>query len=80
MTKHILLLLQGQHGAVLVECKTLHHVVASSEESETVAAFHNTQRALPIRHMLTQIGHPQPPTPFHIDNQTTTNFIQNNMT
>ena len=68
------------NGAILVECKTLCHVVASSAESETASAFHNAQYALPARHMLEQMGHPQPLTPFCIENQTTTKFIQNNIT
>ena len=67
------------NGACLVECKTLRHVVASSAESETAVAFHNAQFALPIRYMLSQLGHPKPPTPFRIDNQATTNFIKNNI-
>ena len=51
-----------------VECKTLRHMVAFSAENETAAAFYNAQYALPIRYMLTQMGHPQPPTPFCINN------------
>ena len=68
------------NGAILVECKTLRHVVASSAENETVAAFHNAQCALSIRYMLIQLGYPQPSTPFHIDNQTITNIIKNHYT
>ena len=51
------------NGALLIECKTLRHVVASSAEAETAGIFHNAQVALPIRYMLTQMGHLQPPTP-----------------
>ena len=68
------------NAAILVECKTLKHVVASSAEAETAGVFHNAQRAIPIRYMLTKLGHPQPPTPIKIDNETATNFIHNNIT
>ena len=35
-------------GALLVECKTLRHVIASSAEAETAGIFHNAQIAIPI--------------------------------
>ena len=68
------------NGAFLVECKTLCHIVVSSAESETAVTFHNAQCALPIRYILSQLGHPQPPTPYQIDNQITTNFMKNIIT
>ena len=68
------------NAAILVECKTLRHVVTSSAEAEIAGVFHNAQRAIPIRYMLNQLGHPQPPTPIKIDNETATNFIHNNIT
>ena len=68
------------NAAILVECKTLRHGVASSAEAETSGIFHNTQRAVPIRYMLIQLGHPQPPTPVKTDNETSNNFIYNNIT
>ena len=52
------------NGAILVECKTLKYIVASSAKIETAAAFQNSQISLPIRHMLNSMGHPQNPTPF----------------
>ena len=51
------------NAAILIECKTLRHVVASSAEPETVRVFHNAQHAIPIQCMLIQLGHPHPPTP-----------------
>jgi hypothetical protein len=68
------------NAAILIECKTLRHVVASSAEAETAGVFHNAQRAIPIKYMLNQLGHPQPPTPIKMDNETATNFIHNNIT
>ena len=68
------------NAAILIECKTLRHVVASLAEAETAGVCHNAQRAIPIRYMLIQLGHPQPPTPIKIDNETATNFFHNNIT
>ena len=44
------------NGAILLECKTLRHVVASSAEAETAGLFHNAQVAIPIRYILTEMG------------------------
>ena len=67
------------NGAILIECKTLRHVVASSAEAETARIFHNAQVAIPIRYMLNQLGHQQSPTPLQTDNETSLNFIKNNI-
>ena len=67
------------NGAILVECKTLRHVVASAAEAETAGVFHNAQTAIPIRTILKALGHPQPPTPVKTDNSTTNGFIHNNI-
>ena len=67
------------NGAILVECKTLRHVVSSAAEAETAGGFHNTQMAIPIRRILGFLGHPQPATPFQTDNTTATVFLHNNI-
>ena len=67
------------NGAILVECKTLRHVVSSSAEAEVAGVFHNATTAIPIRHVLTVLGHPQPPTPLKTDNSTATGFVYNNI-
>ena len=67
------------NGPILTECCTIKHVVASSAEAETSALFHNAQTALPIRYLLQQIGHPQPPTPFKTDNKTANAFVHQEM-
>ena len=67
------------NGAILVECKTLRHVVASAAEAETAGVFHNAQTAVPLRIILQALGHPQPPTPIKTDNSTTNGFIHNNI-
>jgi len=45
------------NDAILIERKTFHHVVASSVEAETAGILHNAQVVLPIRYILTQMGH-----------------------
>ena len=67
------------NGAVLVECKTLRHVVASAAEAEVAGIFHNAQIAVLVRRMLRALDHPQPPTPIKTDNSTANGFIHNNI-
>ena len=67
------------NGAMLIMCKALMHVVSSSAEAETAGVFMNAQQALPIRHALMSLDHPQPPTPLKTDNSTTHGFVHNNM-
>ena len=67
------------NAAIQVECKTLRHVVSSSAEAEVAGIFHNATMALPMRHMLTALGHQQPPTPVKTDNATATGFIYDNI-
>ena len=67
------------NAPVLVECKTLRHVVASAAEAETGGLFYNAQTVLPIREMLTTLNHPQPPTPLKTDNSTATAFVSKNL-
>ena len=74
ITKH-----SKMNGAILVECKTLRHVVSSSAEAEVAGIFHNAGTAVPIWHILKALQHPQPPTPLKTDNSTATGFIYNNI-
>ena len=67
------------NGAILVECKTLRHVVASAAEAETGGIFHNVQITLPIRVLLEALNHPQPPTPIKTDNSTAHGFVYDNI-
>ena len=67
------------NGPILTECRTIRRVVASSAEAETSALFHNAQTAIPIRYLLEQMGHRQPPTPLKTDNTTANAFVHQNM-
>ena len=67
------------NGPILIECKTLRRVVTSAAEAETSGVFTNAQTSIPIRYILTQMGHPQPPTPLKTDNTTTRAYTYNNI-
>ena len=62
-----------------MECCTLMHVITSAAECETAGVFHNIKIAIPIQHILNELGHQQPPTPLIMDNNTTERFIKNNL-
>ena len=64
---------------ILIECKTLRHVVSSAAEAETGDIFHNAQIAIPIRTLLHVLKQPQPPTPTKTDNSIACGFIHNNI-
>jgi hypothetical protein len=65
------------NGAVHVTCTILKLVVAAVAEAELGALFLNAQEAKVIRLVLEELGHPQPPTPIHIDNTTTVGIVNN---
>ena len=46
-----------RNGAILVECKTLRHVVASAAEAEIGIVLHTSRMAIPIRNKLEALGH-----------------------
>ena len=48
------------NAPILIECKTLRHVVASAAEAETGRLFHNAQTILHLCTLLHAIGHSQP--------------------
>ena len=65
------------NGAIHVTCTILKLVAASAAEAELGALFLNAQEAKVFRLVLAKLGHPQPPTPIHIDNTTTVGIINN---
>ena len=52
-------------------------VMLSTAEAELGALYINTKFAVPIRHVLTELGHPQPPTPIQTDNSTAFGVVMN---
>ena len=67
------------NGAILVECKTLCHVVSSAVKAETAALYHNAQMAVPLGTILEALNHKQPPTTVKMDNSTANGFIHDNI-
>ena len=65
------------NGPILSLCTVLRTVAASAAEAELGALFHNAKEAKVIRLILNEFGHPQPPTPIHIDNTTVTGIVNN---
>ena len=55
-------------------CKVL-GIAASAAEAELGSLFLNTQEAIKLRLALDEMGHPQPPTPIHVDNSTAHGII-----
>ena len=60
------------NGNIFVMCGILKFVVCSAAEAESAALFLNAKAGKIIGLILEELGHPQPPTPIHCDNQTAT--------
>jgi hypothetical protein len=65
------------NGAIHITCTILKLVAASAAEAESGALFINVQEAKVLWLTLNELGHPQPPTPIHIDNTTTIGTVDN---
>ncbi len=63
--------------AIHITCAILKLVAASAAEAELGSLFLNVQEAKVLRLILAELGHPQPPTPIHIDNTTTFGIVNN---
>ncbi len=65
------------NGAIHITCTILKLIAASAAKAELGSLFLNTQEAKVLHLTLTELGHPQPPTPIHIDNTTTVGIVNN---
>jgi hypothetical protein len=66
------------NGAIdTITCTILKHVATSAVEAELGALFLNAQEAKVLRLTLDELGHPQPPTPIHIDNTIAVGIVNN---
>ena len=54
----------------LVVAKILKIITSSAMETEVAATFYNAKEALPLQVTLTEMVHPQPPTPMEVENET----------
>ena len=54
-------------------------ITSSAMETEVADTFYNAKEALPFRVTLTEMGHPQPPTPMEVDNEKAIGFLKRTM-
>ena len=62
-----------------VVAKILNVITSSAMETEVADIFYNTKEALPFRVTLAEMGHPQPPTPMEVDNETAIGYLKSTM-
>jgi hypothetical protein len=67
------------NGPVHTMCKIIDVVVGSAAEAKIGAGYLNGQDAVPIVTKLTELGHPQPPTPMQVDSTTAEGFAKGTM-
>eukprot|EP00804_Cyclotella_cryptica_P004405 CCRYP_006820-RB/>CCRYP_006820-RB protein AED:0.39 eAED:0.39 QI:0/0/0/1/0/0/2/0/323 len=65
------------NGAILTLAQIIKPVMSSAAEAELGALYINAREAVPQRHLLKELGHPQPPTPIQIDNSTVPGVVTN---
>ena len=51
--------------------------MSSAAEAELGALYINSRKTVPQRHLLEEMGHPQPPTPIQVDNTTALGVVKN---
>jgi hypothetical protein len=67
------------NGAILNISKTLNAVMSSAAKPKLGALYINAHETIPMRHLLKEMGHKQPPTPIQTDNSTAHGVITNNI-
>eukprot|EP00804_Cyclotella_cryptica_P008878 CCRYP_013090-RA/>CCRYP_013090-RA protein AED:0.15 eAED:0.14 QI:0/0/0/1/1/1/3/0/882 len=65
------------NGAILNLAQIIKPVMSSAAEAELGALYINARETIPQRHLLNELGHPQPPTPIQIDNSTALGVVTN---
>jgi hypothetical protein len=67
------------NGAILTIAQIIKTVMSSAAEAEVGALYINCREAIPARHNLKFMGHPQPPTRMQMDNTTALSIVNNNV-
>jgi hypothetical protein len=67
------------NGAVLNIAQLIKAVMSSAAEAELGALYINACEAVPMRQLLTEMGHIQPRTPIQTDNSTACGVVNNNI-
>jgi hypothetical protein len=65
------------NDAMLIIAQIIKSVMSSAAEAELGALYINAREAIPLRHLLEELGHTQPPTKIQIDNSTALDGISN---
>ena len=65
------------NSAILTIATIIKAVMSSAAEAELGALFINVKEAMHLRHVLEEMGHPQPRTPIQTDNTTAEKVINN---
>ena len=65
------------NGNIHITCAILKLLADSAAEAELGALFLNAREAKVLRITLQDLGHPQPPTPIHVDNTTSVGIVNN---
>jgi hypothetical protein len=65
------------NGTIHITCTIVKLVAALAAEAELGALFLNAQETKIIQLILIELGHPEPPTPIHINNTTTVGIVNN---
>ena len=63
------------NGAILSNATIIKNVMSSVAEAEVGATHNNAQEAIPLRSMLIEMNHQQPPTPIQTDTSTADGII-----
>jgi len=67
------------NGAVLIIAQLIKAVMSSAAEAELGAFYINAREAVPMRQLLTKMGHTQPSTPIQTDNSTACGVVNSNI-
>jgi hypothetical protein len=67
------------NGTVLNISKILKAVMSSAAKAELGTLYINAHEAIPMQHLLKEMGHKQPPTPIQTDNSTAHGVVTHNI-
>jgi hypothetical protein len=70
---------QQINGPILCLSSIIKHVMSSAAEAEIGSIFSNAKEAAPLRVMLEEMGHHQPPTPIQTENSTAYGILNNKL-
>ncbi len=65
------------NGAIHNVAEIIKAVMSSAAEAELGSLYINARKGVQERQILTEMGHPQPPTPIQVDNSTAESIINN---